>query len=164
VGYKVFNHDFDPRKYMKELRLIKRIINNGDILAIIIRSNFSTEGIHFFTPQDFSQQLGYMNRKKGYKIPPHTHNEVRREVLLTNEVLFVKTGKVRVDFYKINLTYLESEILMPGDVILLAGGAHGFEMLEPSEIVEVKQGPYAGEEDKTIYEDLYPNNVIINND
>ena len=142
--------------------MIKTIIHESIVLAIIIRKNFSAEGIHFFTPQDFSQQLGYMNRPKGYIIAPHSHNEVKREVLLTNEVLFVKSGKVRVDFYQKNQNYLESELLLPGDVILLASGSHGFEMLEPSEMIEVKQGPYAGENDKTIYSSLRPKNIIIN--
>ncbi len=144
--------------------MVKTISYEGKVLAIIIRSNFFGEGIQFFTPQDFSQQLGYMNRPKGYKIPPHSHNEVKREVLLTNEVLFIKSGKVRIDFYQKNERYLESQLLMPGDVILLASESHGFEMLEPSEMIEVKQGPYAGENDKTIYSHLSPEKIIINHD
>ena len=74
----------------------------------------------------------------------------------TNEVLFIKTGVVRVDFYSVNQDYLESRILRAGDVILLAFGGHGFEMLEPSQIIEVKQGPYMGENDKTRFA---PHNV-----
>ena len=123
---------------------------NGKILyAIIIDSSYKQDGINFFTPNDFSQQLGYMNRPKGYKIPPHYHNVITREVKLTNEVLFIKSGKVKVNFYDENQTYLENRILKKGDIILLAKGGHGFEMLEKSEILEIKQGPYAGDEDKT---------------
>lgn len=119
------------------------------ILAIVLHAGYTAEGIQFFTPDEFSQQLGYMNRPQGYVIPPHIHNPVPREVQFTEEVLFVKSGKVRVDFYDDEQSYLESHILNQGDVILLAFGGHGFEMLEPSEIIEVKQGPYAGEADKT---------------
>jgi len=123
---------------------------NGKILyAIIIDSSYKQDGINFFTPNDFSQQLGYMNRPKGYKIPPHYHNVITREVKLTNEVLFIKSGKVKVNFYDENQAYLENRILKKGDIILLAKGGHGFEMLEKSEILEIKQGPYAGDEDKT---------------
>jgi hypothetical protein len=123
---------------------------NGKILyAIIIDSSYKQDGINFFTPNNFSQQLGYMNRPKGYKIPPHYHNVIKREVKLTNEVLFIKSGKVKVNFYDENQTYLENRILKKGDIILLAKGGHGFEMLEKSEILEIKQGPYAGDEDKT---------------
>jgi len=54
-----------------------------------------------------------------------------------------------VDFYDEQQNYLESHILEAGDVILLATGGHGFEVLEEIEMFEVKQGPYAGEQDKT---------------
>lgn len=141
--------------------MIEKIYDGSLLLSIIIRANYSNDGIKFFTPEDFSQQLGYMNRPAGYKISPHIHNEVKREVTLTNEVLFIRKGRIRVDFYCENLTYLESRVLLQGDIVLLANGAHGFEMLEPSEIVEVKQGPYAGENDKTIYKDLIPDRIMI---
>ena len=85
-----------------------------------------------------------MKRPKDYVIPPHVHNPVTREVQFTQEVLFIKSGRVRGDFYDDNRNYLESRILNQGDVILLAHGGHGFEMLEESEIIEVKQGPYVG--------------------
>ena len=75
-----------------------------------------------------------------------------RAVTFTREVLFVKAGKVRVDFYCDDRSYLESRILRAGDVILLASGGHGFEMLEDTEMIEVKQGPYAGGADKTLLE------------
>lgn len=119
------------------------------VLAIIIYSSFYKQGIEFFTPDSFSQQLAYMNRPSGYKIQAHTHNIAPREVHYTNEVLFIKSGKLRVDFFDQQQNYLESRILEKGDVILLTQGGHGFEMLEPTEIIEVKQGPYAGENDKT---------------
>ena len=113
---------------------------------------YHAEGIQFFTPDDYSQQLGYMNRPQGYEIPPHVHNPVAREVQFTKEVLVIRSGKVRVDFYDDDQNYLESRILNQGDIVLLAFGGHGFVMLEDSEIVEIKQGPYAGEEDKTRFE------------
>ena len=129
--------------------MIEYIVHAGRTLAVLLHANYRHEGIQFFTPGDFSQQLGYMNRPRGYVIPPHVHNRVAREVHYTNEVLFIKSGKVRVDFYDVDQTYLDSRILRAGDVLLLAFGGHGFEMLEPTEMIEVKQGPYAGEADKT---------------
>lgn len=132
--------------------MIERIKDGNVELAIIIPSSYRKDGIEFFTDDKFSQQLGYMNRKKGYVIPPHRHNIVPREVVLTQEVLIIKSGKVRVDFYNDAQTYVESRELHPGDIILLAAGGHGFEMLEESEIIEVKQGPYVGERDKVRFE------------
>ena len=121
---------------------------NNKLLAILLPVNYCKPGIQFFTNDNDSQQLGYMNRPEGYIIPPHRHNLVPREVHYTQEVLFIKSGKVRVDFYTDEQVYVTSRILHPGDVILLADGGHGFKMLEPSEIIEVKQGPYCGEQDK----------------
>lgn len=141
--------------------MIEKIIHNDILLSIIIYSNFQKDGIHFFTRENDSQQLGYMNRPKGYIIEPHRHNLVQREVHLTQEVLFVKSGKVRVDFYSNNQVYFESRILKEGDVILLSDGGHGFCMLESSEIIEVKQGPYCGEYDKVRFKPIDENNVIL---
>jgi hypothetical protein len=130
-------------------------------LAIIIRTSYKNDGIQFFTPGDFSQQLGYMNRSKGYVIAPHRHNLVERKVVLTQEVLYIKSGKVRVDFYNDSQQYLESRVVEKGDVILLAAGGHGFEMLEDSEMIEVKQGPYCGEEDKVRFDGVQHHEVMI---
>ena len=139
----------EENKNIKSNELIEKIYENKTILAIIIRTNFKKEGIHFFTPEDFSQQLGYMNRPIGYKISPHIHNKVQRTINYTQEVLFIKSGLVRVDFYKLDRSFFKSRILESGDVILLSAGGHGFEMLEESEILEVKQGPFSGNIDKT---------------
>ena len=132
--------------------MLEKVYKDSLLLAIIIRNEYSNEGINFFTNDNDSQQLGYMSRPEGYEIKPHRHNLVQREVHLTQEVLFIKSGKVRVDFYSNNQEYLESRILKHGDVILLSDGGHGFKMLEPSEIIEVKQGPYCGEQDKVRFE------------
>ena len=131
---------------------MEQIINNKSIIALILRTDYRRNGIEFFTPENFSQQLAYMNRPAGYKVPPHVHNKVHREIFYTQEVLFIRKGKVKVDFYDENQNYLESRILYTGDVILLASGGHGFEMLEPTEMIEVKQGPYSGDMDKMRFE------------
>lgn len=128
--------------------MVESIKYKGTLLAVILSVRFSEQGIHFFTPSDFSQQLAYMKRPKGYEIDPHVHNAIPRNIEWTQEVLFIKSGRVRVDFYDQERAYLESRVLVAGDVILLAHGGHGFTMLEESEIIEVKQGPYAGDQDK----------------
>lgn len=132
--------------------MIDRIVCGDQELALIIRHSFHKEGIEFFTPSTYSQQIGYMNRPAGHVIAPHVHNAVAREVQFTKEVLLIRSGRLRVDFYSDQQKYLESRILEAGDVILLAYGGHGFEMIEPTEIIEVKQGPYAGDQDKTRFD------------
>ncbi len=141
--------------------MIEHVTYQNKLLSIIIRTQFQKDGIEFFTPNDFSQQLAYMKHPQGYAIPPHVHNLVLREVHFTQETLFIKSGKVRVDFYDDKRKYLESRILYPGDVILLATGGHGFVMLEESEMIEVKQGPYAGEKDKTRFEAVKDDKIKI---
>ncbi len=141
--------------------MIEKIISKNQIIAIIIKANYCSEGIEFFTPNNYSQQLGYMNRPKGHEIPPHVHNKVKRNVEYTNEVLLIKSGKVRVDFYDESKNYLKSEILNKGDVILLAQGGHGFEMLENTEMIEIKQGPYFDDNDKTRFESVAKEKITI---
>lgn len=136
-------------KYITEIHMIEHISFGDQVLGIIVRRSFCQPGVHFFTRDDFSQQLAYMNHPAGKVIAPHVHNSVTREVFFTQEVLLIKRGKVRIDFYDDNQNYHESRILEAGDVILLASGGHGFEALEEIEMIEVKQGPYAGEHDKT---------------
>lgn len=128
--------------------LVQKIEYNGKTLAIIIKNDYSKDGVEFFTPNDFSQKLAYMKHPKGKRIDAHTHNIVPREVSYTKEVLIIRKGKLRVDFYEDNQTYIESHIVEQGDIILLAFGGHGFDCLEEVEMIEVKQGPYLGEQDK----------------
>lgn len=140
---------------------IKRIEHNGKILAIIIGKNYSKDGVEFFTPNDFSQQLAYMKHPKGKQIDAHTHNVIAREVSYTKEVLIIRKGKLRVDFYEENQTYIESHIVEEGDIILLAFGGHGFECLEEVEMVEIKQGPYLGDQDKVRFKGVENNEVRL---
>lgn len=128
---------------------MEQVLDGDEILAIIIRRDFSVEGISFFTPDNFSQQLALMSHSAGKVIDPHVHNPVSREVKYTQEVLIIRRGRLRVDFYNDCQRFLESRILDAGDVILLAAGGHGFEVLDELEMIEIKQGPYAGGQDKT---------------
>ncbi|MEO7368261.1 MAG: hypothetical protein ABIZ36_09910 [Gemmatimonadaceae bacterium] len=141
--------------------MIETLKTGDQLLAVIMSHRFSEPGIHFFTPNDLSQQLAYMRHPSGKVIEPHVHNPVDRSVQYTQEVLFIKRGKLRVDFYDNSQKYLESRILEAGDVILLATGGHGFEVLEEVEMVEVKQGPYAGDQDKTRFVGISADQITI---
>ena len=127
----------------------EEILIDGDLCAIIVPASFDESGIQFFTSNDLSQQLASMSYAPGKIIPAHTHNPVRRDVSYTQEALFIRKGKVRVDFYTRQQEYRTSRVLGPGDVILLITGGHGFEVLEELNMIEVKQGPYVGDADKT---------------
>jgi len=141
--------------------MISEIRHNERLLAMIISHHFDKPGIQFLTPNDFSLQLGYMRHPVGKVIEPHIHQPVRREVEYTYEVLFVKKGRVRVDFFDDLQNYLESRILELGDTILLMTGGHGFEVLEELEMIEVKQGPYAADKDKIRFKGKLPEKLNL---
>ena len=136
--------------------MIETISDGTKTVALIVSHRFQEPGITFFTENKLSQQLAYMHHPAGKVIDPHFHNPVPRQVEFTQEVLFIRRGRLRVDFYDENKHYLTSRILEPGDVILLIQGGHGFEVLEELEMFEVKQGPYVGEVDKTRFDAVLP--------
>ena len=127
---------------------MEKYVFNGELFAIVIRNNYDKEGITFFTDETLSQQLAYMNHPKGKLIQPHIHKPIERTVAYTQEVLIIKDGKLKVDFYSEEQTFLESTLLNKGDTILLIKGGHGFSVIEDVKMIEVKQGPYAGDKDK----------------
>ena len=143
--------------------MVETITHNGLTLALILRASFAEPGVHFVTPDNFSQQLGYMRHPKGKVIEPHIHNEVPRTISLTQEVLLIRRGRLRVDFYDEQRAYLQSRILEEGDVILLSSGGHGFEALEELEMIEVKQGPYVGGRDKSRFSAPAPDKLLFGN-
>lgn len=133
---------------------VETVAAGGHTLAVIVRAAINTPGVSFFTPGDFSQQLAYMQHPAGKAIMAHVHRPVQRQVTKTLEVLFIRRGRLRVDLYGDDGLYVESRVLAAGDVILLVAGGHGFETLEPVEMFEVKQGPYAGDADKARIESV----------
>jgi mannose-6-phosphate isomerase-like protein (cupin superfamily) len=141
--------------------MIEKVERDKITYAIIIRRDFSSPGISFVTPDEYSQQLAYMQHPKGKIISPHIHNPVVREIKYTQEVLVIKSGKLRVDLYDSTQHYLESKILEKGDIILLVAGGHGFEVLESIDMIEIKQGPYQGEEDKTRFMPILQDEIKV---
>lgn len=138
-----------------------KIENEGIELGAIVRSTYHNSGIGFFSADNDGLQLGYMNRPDDYVIVPHTHNKIKREVFFTEEILFVRSGMIRVDFYDDKQQYVESYIARGGDIIILKAGGHGFKIIERADIFEVKQGPYLGAQDKVRFEPIADSMAII---
>ncbi len=132
---------------------IETITHGLEPIALIIRATYDEPGIKFFTPGSFSQQVAYMKHPQGHKITAHVHNMMTRQVLYTQEVLVVRHGKVKVKLYDSSKEYIGDRTLYSGDLILLCGGGHSFEMLEETSMIEVKQGPFAGDGDKTRFDE-----------
>ena len=133
----------------------ERIIDGDSIVAIILRNNVRVNGVKFFTPSEFSQQLGLLAHKKGKTVKPHKHKQIKRDIIQTQEVLVLINGKVKIDLYNTHFHKIETVHLYPGDTILLASGGHGIEILEDSKMIEIKQGPYAGSDDKEYMDNPY---------
>jgi len=131
------------------------------ILAIIIGHDFNRYGVNFVTPNELSQQVAYMHHPAGKQIQPHIHNPIPRCVTDSQEVLLIKRGKLRVDFYTQDREYCDSRVLGAGDVIILISGGHGFTVLEEIEMIEVKQGPYVGDHDRTQFPKATPELFVI---
>ncbi len=128
--------------------MIETITSDNLTIAIIIRSAYKPNGIEFFTPPEFSQQLGYINRPKGYFIPPHSHRLNDSKGFLTQEVLHVRSGQIKMELFNTKNEFVKETIISTGDTILLAQGGHSLEMLEECDLIEIKQGPYFSDDDK----------------
>jgi hypothetical protein len=133
------------------MKLIEKIQAKGKPIAIIVKNEFNQPGVNFFSPFELSQQLGILIHPSGHEVKPHLHNVIARDVRVTQEVLHIIEGKVEITLYNEEKERMAKRLLTKGDTILLAYGGHGIKVLEPSKILEVKQGPYVGREDKEFF-------------
>ncbi len=113
---------------------------------MLLTQDHSKPGLEFFTPNELTLQMGYMKYPTGYRILPHVHKYVPRQIGYTLEAVMVKSGKVRVDLYTDDKVFIRNIDLVRGDVILFVSGGHGFQFLEEGELVEIKQGPYVSQD------------------
>jgi len=130
---------------------LNQITKNGHIYAIVLRREFAHPGPNFFTPGEFSQQLGMLIHPKGKIVQRHRHKLVKREIFRTQEVLILLEGKIRVELFDDDGEKIKALLMTPGDAILLARGGHRVKVLEAAKMIEVKQGPYAGFDDKEFF-------------
>ena len=142
--------------------MIEKITYKKKILALIVRTNKNTKsGVNFISPNNFGLQVGLMRHKKNHFIKPHIHKQYSRKVYTTSEVLLIKRGELRVDFYNNKKKYLFSKILKKNDLIILNEGAHGFKVKKTLEMIEVKQGPYKLSKDKVRFKKIDENKIKI---
>ena len=129
--------------------MIKKITHKKELLALIIKNKYiKKKGVNFFTENKLSQQVAYMNHKKGHIIQPHIHKKRLKKIYDTNEVLIILEGSMKVDFYDNKKKYLFSEKLIKNDIIILLKFGHGFKIQKNCKFIEVKQGPFNPKRDK----------------
>ena len=142
--------------------MIEKIFHKKKLLALIVRGTYrKKKGITFFTPNESTQQFGYMKHKKKYIIKPHLHKKRITKILYTTEVILLLKGILRVDFYNDAKSYLFSKILKQNDIIMLVHGGHGFKILKEVEMLEIKQGPYSLIKDKIKFENIDEKKIKI---
>jgi len=137
-----------PQDRAETMDEIERILDGQQPIAFIVRSSFPARRTEFITPDSFTQQVGFIAYPKGHQIPPHVHRPLRRELTATSEVLLVRSGRVKIDLFSQERKLLATRTLEQGDLILLISGGHGFEVLDDAVMIEVKQGPYVGVDEK----------------
>jgi mannose-6-phosphate isomerase-like protein (cupin superfamily) len=130
---------------------IEKLTQGGRILAIIVRGDYLPSSTTFVTTPELEQQLGFVVHPAGERIPSHMHRPEERHLTGTSEVLIVLKGTCEIDLFDDNRSLAATRHLAQGDVILLASGGHGFRMLEDTVLLEIKQGPYMGQDEKDIF-------------
>lgn len=127
---------------------VEKITFNNQVLCILIRADLLPHETTFITPSDYKQQVGFVVYPAGGEVIRHTHRALERHLVGTSEVLLVKKGHCLIDIYNDAHDLVDTRELRTGDVMLMVGGGHGFRMLEDTVFMEIKQGPYAGIDEK----------------
>ena len=130
------------------MEFVEHITRNGKPLAYIIRAELEPEKTTFLTPSEFKQQVGFVVYPAGGQVKRHVHRPLERHLIGTSEVIIVRRGRCVIDIYDDDRTLVESRELRTGDIMLMVGGGHGFRMLDDTVLLEVKQGPYTGIDEK----------------
>jgi len=133
---------------------VMTIQHQGETYAMLFRKDLKTEnGVAFPTTDDMPFQVGVFDRDTGYEVKPHRHPERDIQLTATTEFLYVVSGKIEMSIYDAEWNVLAKEVASAGDFILLLAGGHSFTMLEPTRLIEIKQGPYPGKTDAKIFRD-----------
>lgn len=142
---------------------IIEVVDKNQLLALIIPSQEVPPGIFFVTTPELPMQLAFMHHPANKTIDPHIHNPVSRVITFTAEVLIIRNGRLLIEFYDVDknpLTHLSYQA-KGGDVVVLYKGGHGFKVegSEDLDMIEIKQGPFVGERDKTRFSKPEPSSV-----
>jgi uncharacterized protein with PhoU and TrkA domain len=130
---------------------VEHISSNGKPLVYIVRAELTPTATTFLTPNEFTQQVGLIVYPATGEVRRHTHRKIERRIRGTSEVILVRKGKCELDIYDDDRNLVATRVLNTGDLMLMVGGGHGFRMIEDTVLVEVKQGPYTGIDEKELF-------------
>jgi hypothetical protein len=128
--------------------LSEKVFSDGKLLAYVLRAELSPDKTTFITPPEINLQLGYVVYPAGGEVLRHLHRPLERHIQGTTEILFIKKGRCIMDIFDDLQKLVTSLELKQGDTVLMIGGGHGFRMLEDTVLLEIKQGPYTGMDEK----------------
>ncbi len=121
------------------------------LTSIIIRHDYRPTGTTFVTSPDLAQQVGFVVYPAGGVIKRHIHKNVDRQNISSSEALIIREGKLEIDIFDQAKNLVATRQLETGDFVLMVSGGHGFRVIEPTILLEIKLGPYAGPEDKELF-------------
>jgi hypothetical protein len=133
------------------MHCVEQIVAHGTTIACIIRGEVKPESTTFVTPSDFEQQVGFIVYPAGGEVRRHFHRPVERHISRTSEVVLVRKGRCVIDIYDNDQNLVASRDLKAGDIAIMVAGGHGYRMLEDTVLLEVKQGPYSGVEERELF-------------
>jgi hypothetical protein len=120
----------------------------GVELCYIVKASFEPLQTIFITQPEYKQQVGFIKYPAGSDIPRHRHIPLERHLVGTSEVVLVRRGRCRLEVYTEDRELVATRELEQGDLVLMVAGGHGFAVHDDTVLLEVKQGPYIGLEEK----------------
>src|SRR3954465_7175359 len=130
---------------------VEAIGRDGKAFAYVMRDTPGEKKTTFLTPDEPIQQVGFVVHAAGAEVKRHYHLPLERSIVGTPEVLVVRSGRCEMDVYDDDQELVGTHELKTGDVMVMVGGGHGFRMLEDTVLLEVKQGPYYGPDEKAYF-------------
>ena len=130
------------------------IQKDGTIYAKVFRADIdTTDGIRFLTNDNDPLQVGIFERQAGYEVIPHTHNPRKIDIEHPGEFIWIQEGRVKLEIFDDAWSVIGEAQLHAGDCLVIMQGGHALTMLEPTRMLEVKQGPYPGREEEKTFRD-----------
>ena len=137
---------------------MKRIyskLDSGRLLHFVQKPDYYGPREDLIDQQEILQ-LSSLAASKGttYRAHRHIPKTVDIRQITAQESWVIISGRVRVTYFDLDDSILESVFLEAGDVSVTLAGGHGYEIVEDSRILEFKTGPYLGQElDKVFLSD-----------
>ena len=128
--------------------MIETITHSGRLLCYLITADHTVSKTEFVTPEEANFQVGFISYPAGSEIPRHVHKPLDRALIGTSEVLFIRKGTCEIDIYTTEKELVTTRTLHCGDMVVLLDCGHGFRLQEDTIIMEIKQGPYTGLDEK----------------